>query len=88
MATPVTTFAGFVSIPPRPHVLFKGKPVDGLRSSPLWKKYSFTWARDLFCVSKYETLQMSDLPILGQDKRSRSLNSNLQGSVLLRIFLR
>ena len=77
----VTTAIGFVSIPQRPHIFFNERPIDRQKTVSLWQKYSFSWATVIFQAAKCKTLQLSDLPALEYEKRSRSLNSRFSKSI-------
>lgn len=78
-ASALITLVGFISLPRRPTVFFRGKPVDREDNGSLLEQLMFSWARNLLT----ETVGLDDLPCLGAAARSARLTerySRLAGS--------
>ena len=65
----MVTLVGFLSLPRRPTVFFRGKPVDRQSHGSIFEQITFSWARNLLT----EAVGLDDLPCLGAATRSARL---------------
>jgi ABC-type multidrug transport system fused ATPase/permease subunit len=69
----------YVSIPRRPDIFWNGKVVDRQYTTSLIGKYGFGWPGPLLrFAAANKTLDISDLPVIGHEMRSKNLRRNFE----------
>jgi len=74
----LTIFVTLVSMPRRPQVFHENQPVDHQRGASLLALYTFSWASRIQNKALRQPLSVTDLPCVGYDLRSRTLDDRFQ----------
>jgi ABC-type multidrug transport system fused ATPase/permease subunit len=78
-ATAFLLLCAYVSIPRRPDVFKNGKVVDRQYTTSLIGRYGFSWPGPLLrFAAANKTLDISDLPMIGHEIRSKNLCHNFE----------
>ncbi|EAQ92517.1 hypothetical protein CHGG_00752 [Chaetomium globosum CBS 148.51] len=75
----VVTTCGFAGFPRRPDIFDKAGLVDQQHTLSLLSKFTFSWNRNIFNVSRERQMQIQDIPNLDFVTRSRYLESKFLG---------
>jgi hypothetical protein len=67
-----------ISMPRRPEVFYQSRPVDHQRGASLLALFSFSWASRVQKKALRQPLSLSDIPCVGHNLRSRTLDSRFQ----------
>ncbi|KAH6649967.1 hypothetical protein F5144DRAFT_588575 [Chaetomium tenue] len=78
-AAAVVTTCGFAGFPRRPDIFDKAGLVDQQHTLSLLSKFTYSWNRNIFNVSRERQMQIQDIPNLDFVTRSRYLESKFLG---------
>lgn len=79
LAAAVVTTCGFAGFSRRPDIFDKAGLVDQQHTLSLLAKFTFSWNRNIFNVSKERQMRIQDIPNLDYVTRSRYLESKFLG---------
>ena len=78
LLTALAAALAFASFPHRPDVYHKGSLVDQQHAVSLLSRFTFSWNKLVFDISKERKLNQEDLPSMDGDTRSSNVNARFQ----------